>query len=494
MRAELLSIEQMYAADRAAMAAGIAGTALMERAGRAVAEAVAARWTARPVTVLCGPGNNGGDGFVAARHLRAMGWPVRLALLGARDGLAGDAAWAAAGWDGSVEMADPAVLTGAGLVIDALFGAGLTRPLEDMAQTLVEAVIAAGLPVVAVDVPSGVNGDDGSVMGIAPRAALTVTFFRRKPGHLLLPGRLHCGEIVLADIGIPDTVLPDLEIRCRENGPDLWLDRFPWPQADGHKYSRGHALLLGGGVMTGAGRLAARAALRAGAGLVTIAAPMAALPIYAVSIPSAIVMPADDPAAWTALLDDPRRNAVLLGPGAGADDRLKKAVREALCNEKAGVLDADVFTAFAGDLDSLRIGLNDHWLLTPHAGEFERLFGDLPGSKLERVRLAALESRAVVLLKGADTVIAHPDGRAVIAANGTPDLATAGSGDVLSGLALGLLAQGLDAFDAACIAAWLHGEAGRLAGPGLIAEDLPELLPPVLRRLKGGEERRGGRG
>ncbi|HYC04458.1 MAG TPA: NAD(P)H-hydrate dehydratase [Azospirillaceae bacterium] len=480
---ELLTTAEMYAADRAAMAGGVPGTTLMERAGRAVARAIVERWSPRPVAVLCGPGNNGGDGFVAARHLEEAGWPVRVALLGDPAGLTGDAAWAASNWDGPVLPADPSVLAGAGLVLDALFGAGLARPLAGGVAGLVRAVAESGLPVAAVDVPSGVSGDDGAVHGAAAPAALTITFFRPKPGHLLLPGRALCGELVVADIGIPDAVLHGIGPRAFANGPGLWT--HPWPRLDGHKYARGHALVLGGGVMTGAARLAARAALRAGAGLVTVAAPASAVPIYAQSLAALIVQPADDASAFEALLDDPRRNAVLLGPGAGPDGILRDAVRAALDRGKACVLDADVFAAFAGDLAALKPGLGPHCLLTPHEGEFTRLFPGLGGSKLERARAAARLSGACVLLKGADTVVAHPDGRAAINRNAPPDLATAGSGDVLAGFAAGLMAQGLDGFEAGCGAAWLHGETGRAAGPGLVADDLPEALPAILRRLRG---------
>lgn len=485
MAGELLSVAQMYAADRAAMAAGISGPTLMEAAGASVATVIQDRWPPRPVAILCGPGNNGGDGFVVARHLAQAGWPVRLGLLGDAAALRGDAAWAAGTWTGPVEAAAQGLLDGAGLIVDALFGAGLARPLERDALSLVQAMNEAGHPIVSIDVPSGIHGDTGAVLGDAPEARLTVTFFRRKPGHLLLPGRLRCGEVVVADIGIPASVLEDIAPSCWENTPALWRDRYPWPTMEGHKYSRGHAVVLGGPVMTGAGRLAARAALRMGAGLVTVASPPEAVQTYALAMPSAIVQPVADDAAFAELLDDPRRNTVLLGPGAGVSPNLKTRVRMALDRRKAGVLDADVFSAFANDLSGLRPGLDARWLLTPHEGEFARLFGDMPGSKLDRARAAAERSGAVVLLKGADTVIAHPDGRAAINANAPAELATAGSGDVLAGMALGLIAQGMDAFDAACAAVWLHGEAGHAVGPGLIAEDLTEALPGVLRRLKG---------
>jgi len=481
----LLTPREMAAADRAAMAA-VPGAALMEAAGRAVADAVMRRWPKRPVAVLCGPGNNGGDGFVAARHLAAASWTVRLGLLGARAALQGDAAHHAALWTGAVEPLAPALLDGAGLAVDAMFGAGLARPLDGAAKAMVDALASRALPVAAVDVPSGLDGASGAVLGAAPQAALTVTFFRKKPGHLLYPGRALCGTLVLADIGIPASVLGAIAPKTHENGPALWLDAFPWPAPDGHKYRRGHLLVRGGAVMTGAARLGARAAARVGAGLVTLAAPEAAWPVYAASLTGVIVQPVAALADFQRLLADPRRNAVLIGPGAGTDEATRDAVLAALGASRAAVLDADALTVFAGDPGTLfrAIASAGPTVLTPHEGEFAKLFGARQDDKLARARAAAAQSGAVVLLKGADTVVAAPDGRAVINVNAPPDLATAGSGDVLSGLIAGLLAQGLDPFRAAACAAWMHGAAASEFGPGLVAEDLIETLPRVLRRLR----------
>lgn len=486
MSAELLTVAQMYAADHAAMVAGISGPTLMEAAGRAVARAVMDLSPDRPVPVLvlCGPGNNGGDGFVAARHLEEAGWPVRVGLLGARDGLRGDAAWAAGRWDGPALPAEPGLLQGAAIIVDALFGAGLSRPLDGMALAMVRAIAASGRPVVAVDVPSGVNGDDGTIQGDAAPATVTVSFFRPKPGHYLYPGRGLCGRLHIADIGIPDSVLTGIASQIALNGPDLWRADFPRPTPHSHKYTRGHALIFGGAVMTGAARLAARAALRLGAGLVTLACPQAAQLVYSLSMPSLIVHPLTGTAEFAKLLADPRRNAILLGPGAGAGDELRALAGAALAAGRSGVLDADIFSSFQGDLAGLKVaGLDGRWVLTPHEGEFARLFGNGPGSRLDRARRAAAESGAILVLKGADSLIAHPDGRVRINHNAPADLATAGSGDVLAGMILALLAQGMDPFDAASAGVWFHGATGRECGPGLIAEDLPEALPVVLRGM-----------
>ena len=520
-RLALLSVAEMGRADAAAIAGGVPGAVLMDQAGAAVARAVRGRWGPRPVLVLCGPGNNGGDGFVAARCLAEAGWPVRIALLGDRAALAGDAAEHARRWRGPVEpltgaTLDAGLLDGAGLVIDALFGAGLSRPLDGAARAAAEQTAVRNLPVVAVDVPSGLSGDSGAVLGTcAFEASLTVTFFRKKPGHLLLPGRGLCGVLYVADIGIPASVLTRLSPRTWENGPALWARGYPWRGAEDHKYRFGHALIAGGASMTGAARLAARAALRVGAGLVSIACPREALAIYAADTPSVITAPLDRASDFAALLQDRRRNAVLVGPGAGAGPGAAEATREralaALAGGSAGtegasgsagkegaggarravVLDADALTAFAGRPETLFEAIAapaaGPAVLTPHEGEFARLFPSVTGNKLIKARAAAAASGAVVLLKGADSVVAAPDGRAAINANAPPELATAGSGDVLAGLVVGLLAQGgaggLPAFEAAAAAVWLHGAAADGAGPGLIAGDLPERLPAALARL-----------
>ncbi len=480
----LLSVDQMYAADRAAMAAGSSGLALMEAAGAAVAQEVQRRWPRGPVVVLCGPGNNGGDGFVAARLLAAQGRDVRLALLGDRDRLTGDARTNADQWTGPVAPLSPAVVDGASVVIDGLFGAGLTRPIEGVPRETLAAVAAGNLPCVAIDVPSGLDGDTGAVLGFAAGARVTVTFFRRKPGHLLLPGRALCGEVIVADIGIPATVLEEIAPQTWGNGPALWQAALPALKLTDHKYRRGMALLNGGAEMTGAARLAARAALRIGAGLVAVVSPPEASLIYRSDAPGLIVWDEADVAGWRRRVEDKRVTALLLGPGNGVSDETRARVLAGLKCGKAAVLDADALTVFQNDSSVLFAALTDRSVLTPHEGEYRRLFSH-GGGKLERARGAAKDCGAVVMIKGADTVIASPDGRAVINANAPADLATAGSGDVLAGFVVGLLAQGVPAFEATCAAVWLHGAAGEAAGPGLIAEDLPDAIRPVLRTLRG---------
>ncbi len=481
----LLTVAHMYAADRAAETSGVPGERLMEAAGEAITTSIRERWSPRPVAVLCGPGNNGGDGFVVARLLQQTGWPVSLAVLGNPNNLKGEAATMAQRWDGAVTSLTPEILDGAGLAVDALFGAGLARPLKGAARAVVESLDDRGTPYVAVDVPSGVDGNTGAILGAAAPAALTVTFCRRKPAHLLLPGRILSGEVVVADIGIPEAVLDDIDIRTFVNGPGLWERRFPWPGAASHKYSRGHAVVVGGdAVASGAARLAARAALRAGAGLVTIACPAEAATVYAAQLTAVMVVAITNNDAFAEVLADPRKNAILLGPGGGITERTRRGVLAALAAEKACVLDADALSVFESKKKQLFEAILSECLLTPHEGEFRRLFG-LEGDKPGRARAAAEKSGASVLLKGPDTVIASPDGYAVINDNAPPELATAGSGDVLAGIALGLMTQGLSAFDAGCCAAWLHGAAAARIGSGLIAEDIGEALPAVLAELKG---------
>lgn len=479
----LLTPGQMYAADEAATKAGVSGQTLMEAAGVAVAQAVIARWAPCPVSVLCGPGNNGGDGFVAARHLRDAGWPVRLGLLGAPGALSGDAAHHAGLWVGAIEPLSPTLLDGAGLVIDALFGAGFSRPLDGVAADTISALAGSGLPVCAVDVPSGLDGERGTAPGPVVQACLTVTFFRKKTGHVLLPGRILCGDVVVADIGIPDAVLDAIQPRCFENDPALWLHRFPWPSVDAHKYQRGHALVVGGRVMTGAARLAAMACARVGAGLVTVAAPLLSWPVYASALTSIMVHPVRESGSLGDILADARINVVVLGPGAGISDLTRRQALQVLQGERAVVLDADAISVFGNDPQIFFDAIQGPCVLTPHDGEFSRIFPG-EGSRLERTLNAARLSGAVVVLKGADTVIAAPDGRAVINSNAPPQLATGGTGDVLAGMTAGLIAQGMEPFDAAVAAVWLHGEAARLFGIGLISEDLPGMLPRVLRRLR----------
>ncbi len=479
MSYEILTTAEMGKADAFAVAHGVPSLVLMENAGQSVADAIVARFKPCPVIVLCGPGNNGGDGFVVARLLDEYGFTVRVAHDADHKG---DAKEMSLRWKGTRVALAPEALDGARLVVDALFGAGLSRPLEGAAAQVVEAL--NDLPVVAIDVPSGLSGDTGQPLGaVVVRAALTVTFFRKKPGHLLLPGRVLCGETVVADIGIPAEAA---NTRLHENGPALW--HYPWPRAEGHKYSRGHCVVVSGPAhATGAARLAARAALRVGAGLVSVASPPDAVAVNAAHLTAIMIKPFEGAQGLGQLLSDKRLNAVALGPGLGVGSETRDLVNTVLKSGAAVVLDADAITSFKDDPKTLFDQLHERCVLTPHDGEFERLFPGLldeSASKVDAVREAAARARCTVLLKGGDTIIAEASGKAAINANAPPSLATAGSGDVLAGLIAGVLAQGMSAFDAACCGAWLHGDAANRFGPGLIAEDLPEMLPQVLAGLR----------
>ncbi len=537
---ELLTAAQMRAIEQAAIASGqVTGLELMERAGRGVVDAIFREWPElteqspgsdagrRRAVVLCGPGNNGGDGFVVARLLKQAGWEVAVYLYGDAGKLPPDARVNYERWGNAEPLTDAAMaaVSGASLMVDALFGTGLSRPpdgLGRMLRELCDCVDAGGglpladrlrqnkPPVVAVDVPTGLCADsgrplqdDGTDVGAIRRggpaamaaADLTVTFHRTKLGHYLDQGPRHCGRLAIVDIGLNNNAKQQNEaarLVQSHAGVSKW---------QGHKYSHGHALILSGGVgKGGAARLAARGTLRVGAGAVTVGCPPAALIENAAQLNAIMlrkVKGADDLAE---VLADKRINALCLGPGLGTGEREAALVAAALGGDepRPTVLDADALTLLAGDA-ALFGALHDRCILTPHAGEFARLFPDIAAkldapatsgpaySKVDATRDAAKRAGCTVLFKGPDTVIADTGGRCRINASvydrAAPWLATAGSGDVLAGFITGLLARGFSPMQAAETGAWLHTECALGFGPGLIAEDLPEALPKVLRGL-----------
>ncbi|MEG9861053.1 MAG: NAD(P)H-hydrate dehydratase [Parvularculales bacterium] len=497
----VLTCEQMSKADRLAVEQGVSGLTLMENAGQAVAQSLMETFDKSvPVKVLCGPGNNGGDGFVAARHLREGGWMVDVYLSGSPENLAGDAAEMARRWmnegggDETSSIKSLRDLTGEGagpdnVIVDALFGAGLVRDITGEAADAINIVRECGAPVIAVDMPSGIDGDGGFVRGYALRAVRTVTFFRPKPAHFLMPGRHYCGQITVADIGIPPSVLESINPSLHYNEAKLWSKVMPHAAVGGHKYERGHVVVISGGPLsTGAARLAARGALRTGAGVVTVAgAPDAAL-VNASHLTSIMVEAFDDTSVLERLLQDRRKNVIVIGPGNGAGEETRTRVACVLASQAAVVLDADGLTSWAEEAPRLFALIAEREgavVLTPHEGEFARLFPDINHvSKTARACEAARRSGAVVILKGADSVIATPQGTCALNDNGPPFLATAGSGDVLAGMVGGLLAQAMPAFEAAAMAVWMHGAAAdSFGGPGLIAEDLPDRIPSVYEWL-----------
>lgn len=509
----LVTAAQMQECERRAFADGLNSFDAMQRAGAAVVSAIATQWSPRPALVLCGPGNNGGDGYIVAAGLRRAGWQVSVLAIAmpttadarhaadiwigiggtitlppqaGTDWTGGD--WPGANWPGAE-----------GLIVDGLFGLGLARAVTGLAADLIDRANRSGAPIVAIDIASGINADSGQIMGMAIQAKSTVTFAWAKPGHVLLPGRHHAGRLDIADIGLPKEPNADEGASAEapqlwQNEPGWWRDSLPVPDAMSHKFSRGHLVAVGGGVMTGAIRLGIRAARRAGVGLATVLAPASAVPIYAADQPGVIVRARPDGSAGVpatgdqlslaAALADRRISAVLIGSGLPSGDETTNLLRVALGSGRPLVIDGgglDALPQLASKDDGFVPGSH---ILTPHEGEFARLCPDLmEGSKLDRALAAARRFHAVVILKGADTVIAAPDHRGAINGSAPAYLATAGSGDVLAGIAAGLLAQGMAAFPAACAAVWLHAEAARLFGPGLIAEDLPDLLPSALAGL-----------
>lgn len=495
MHDDILLTKDCGVCDRHAAENGVSGERLMDAAGRAVAAAIRHRWAPRPALVLCGPGNNGGDGFVCAAALREAGWPVRVALLGERGRLSGDAAWVADTWGDPVGEAEPGCFDGAGLIVDALFGAGLNRPPDGAAADLIAAMALCAAPVVAVDLPSGIDGDRAVADGAVAPAALTVTFHRRKPAHVLEPAAGLCGEVVLADIGIPDSWRFAVSPCAAENRPEHWYQFLPAARAGDHKHARGRlAVFTGGASSTGAARLAARAGLRAGAGLVTLVSPPGALLVNATASTAVMVRRWPDPADSAGLLEALRADAAVMGPAMGVGEKTREAVLAALAYPAMCVLDADALTSFETSPEELFHALRPGDVLTPHPGEFRRLFPDLAeagsGNRIEQARSASQRAGCTVLLKGPDTVIAGPGRTPVVNRHASPALATAGSGDVLAGLIGGLAAQGMDGFDAACAAAWLHGDAALHLGAGLIAEDLTEAVPARLQALHREQRRR----
>ena len=490
---EVLSVAQMMEADRLAIASGVPSLTLMENAGRAVADEICRRWTPRPTVVLCGPGNNGGDGYVCARYLKDRGWPVTVCTYGDHNTLKGDAAAVAKMWAGSTQKLSTASLAAAELVVDALFGTGLrdrlSADLDEVRTEIERRRSEGGKPiVVSVDVPSGVHGDLGPLSPASFSADLTVTFFRKKRAHLGSHTNSH--EIVLADIGTPESVLQTIKPQLAENAPQCWGPAI-WLAGgetfEGHKYNRGHVFVLSGHLAsTGAARLAARAAARSGAGLVTVLSPPDALAVNAAHLTTIMLRRVDQAEDVRRVVDEKKGwRGVVVGPANGVGDATRASVKAILGLEVGAVSDADAITSFADDPVALFALLHKRCVLTPHAGEFARLFPEISlDQPIDACLAAAAKAGCTVILKGAMSVIGDPSGEAIINTNAPGWLATAGSGDVLAGIIAGLLAQGEPAFSAAAAGVWIHGDAARRLGRGLIAEDLPEVLPSVLRGLE----------
>jgi len=483
---EILTAQESKQADAAAMEAGMLGLQLMETAGIAAASLIKVERAPCPVLVLCGPGNNGGDGFVIARHLKNAGWSVRVACLIKAAELKNDAARVAKRWEGEFESLNSNLsLKDVGLVVDAVFGTGFSGALDAETVTLFDKIRTRKIPVIAVDIPSGV---DATTCAMAPgtlAATETITFTRRKIAQVLMPSKALCGRVRLAGIGIGDDIIASLGTSAFENEPGLWLKDFPLPGAAKNKYDRGHAVVIGGKTRTGAACLAAAAAQKAGAGMVSIASRPESWTVYSCYRASIMVDAWETLEDLKTILRDPRKNILVIGPGLGTDAAAREVADAALSFNRPAVLDADIFTLYKDNPAALFAKLSPAQILTPHEGEFARLFPDISGSKLERARAAAERSGAIILLKGADTVIAAPDGTAIVNTFAPPTLATAGSGDVLAGIIAGLGAQGMPLFMAAAAASWLHADAAGKYGFGLTAEDIINFLNQSLNHLFG---------
>lgn len=483
-RLELLTPSAMYMVDKAAIEYGTDSKTLMYNAGVAVANSVQKHWPYGDILVLCGPGNNGGDGFVAAQRLVEYGRNVSLVLCGNKDKLSSDARYFATRYQGEILPFCTSILSeNISVVIDALFGAGLSRPLNADIIEFMNMVSDRQIPVCAVDVPSGLCGTTGKPLGNTSfRASRTLTFFCKKVGHLLQPGRQLCGIVEVADIGISKKALKNIKISAYENSPTLWLHKMKWPHHMQHKYLRGHVVVMGSDQYIGATKLAAISAARGGAGLVTVAATENTMPIYQSALTSIMVKHVSNEMGLDRLLSDKRINIVLTGPGFHPEDNVRKHVLKILSANKAVVLDAGAITSFSANSAELFNAISGPCVMTPHIGEFKQIFGDYD-NKLEAAREASIRSNSVIVLKGSDTVIACPNGEAIINSNAPAWLATAGSGDVLAGLVAGLMATGMQAFDAAAAAVWIHGEAANMFGVGLIAEDIPVNSAKVMSLL-----------
>jgi len=467
---QLLTVEDIRRAEEAALSEGISLETLMENAGHAVAEVIFKEFSKRPVLILVGPGKNGGDAKIVAQVLKKNKWPVEVL---------------------SLTHLPPCekiqqLIDESHLIVDGLFGIGLDRPVEGEALKLIELVNESQKPVVAIDIPSGIEANSGTVLGDAIKATHTVTFLRAKPGHFLLMGRLHTGKLILKDLNVPEKIIPQSSYYL--NTPALWLDAIKEPQPTDHKYTRGACMIMGNGSMPGAVKLAALAARRVGTGLVRLTCKAEDYPIFASTTLGDIITPIASAKKFLELVKDDHFNALLWGTGAFPTESTRQQALLLLSLKKACVLDGGALSSFEGRTLELTGHLHENVILTPHEGEFIRLFPHLgflknKVEKAHKAHKAAVEAGATIVLKGYDTIIASPQGEVIINANAPATLATAGTGDVLAGLMAGLLAQGVPPFKAAAAAVWIHGECASRRGLGLIVEDLLGEIPGVLQFL-----------
>lgn len=469
---EILTAEQMYRADKETCAKIMPEIQLMENAGFAAACQIARNYHKCPVLVLCGTGNNAGDGLVVARILQQWGWPVEVALTGQEERMSPCAKINAEKFNGfkrqlSFKRLEKMKKNG-GLIIDAIFGIGLSRPVQDDIADFFRAVNESNLPCVALDIPSGIHADTGEVLGASLYCDMTITFCRPKIGHFLYPGKEYVGELVVCPIGIPDEIVRQNRPSFYENTPELFS--LPESSPYHHKYSKG-ATLIRAGKMCGAARLAALANRRAGSGLTAVSCTTQAYPVFASDTAGTVIQTADTAQDFSEHVNSSKISAVVIGMGADKKDDTKAFLHLIAASEKPFVADAGALPFIKG------IKKRSHGVITPHAGEFTRLFPELKGkNKLVQALTAAETLGCTVVLKGADTIIASAKGTVAINSVSNFDLATAGCGDVLDGIIGAMLAQGLPPFEAACAGVWLHSRAAEKAGKNMIAEDIIDHL------------------
>jgi len=483
----ILSCKNHKDLDKRTIKKFIPGYKLMENAGGVIFKIIKKKFKKKKkIKILCGPGNNGGDGFVVAKLLEENGFQdVELFCLVTKNKLKGDAKIAANNFNKNLKSFNDFKISSNDLIIDGIFGSGLKRNISGNLKKIIEKINLKKPYCISIDTPSGINGDTGEIQGTALKSNDTITFTTKKPGHLLSPGSEYCGNVIVGDIGINLEKL-SFKPRIFENHPDNWRSKFPWPNQKSHKYTRGFSLIICGEKMTGASRLAARAAARIGCGLLCLGVPRKSFNIYSTENPIALIEIVDDKKDLNNLLKDKRINTILIGPGFGISKKklelILKVVKE---KKRLIVLDAD---ALKNNFKKILLKNKTKIVITPHEGEFLQVLKDLniknKKNKFSIVIEFIKKTKINLILKGNKTLICSQDGKISINTNTSPFLATGGSGDVLAGMITGLISQGMDIFNACCASVWIHGEIGRMKGPGLIAEDLPEMIPKVLKKLK----------
>jgi len=461
----------------------------MERAGHEVFKLIENNFTKKQsVIVLCGPGNNGGDGFVVARYLMEEGYKVKVYTFANKDNYIGDALEALKNFKGVIKALSFFNLEKKALIVDALFGIGLKRKIKGRLKKIFQQIKKSNNPVVSVDIPSGISSSDGKILGSAIKATFTVTFHRKKAGHVLGDGKEFSGKLSVVDIGFSNKKMKN---RYIENSPHLWVKYFPWKKISGHKYSRGRVVVHGGQKeFTGATILSAQAALRTGTGSVKIICSKNTLQIYSLKFPSVLKTEINNIYQLEKFLKKEKITSILIGPGAGSNKKVKEIVKLILRKVKYAVIDADALTCFKNDLKSLYNLLDKNKIITPHLGEFHRIFPTIKKklNNVDKVLIATKLTKSNIVLKGSSTIIISYDKKIIINDHSSSELAVIGSGDVLSGLIVSLVGdKKMSPFLAGCAATWIHGDIAKKYGKGLIAEDIVKGIPAALKRLKHGK-------